>query len=131
MRRLGLRRYLKSCMHNTAFKSVEGKTSRSPELLPHLFPNYLGCHTKHWTEAISRRRMGFTSRRVAEGSASKTPKSFGNHTEDLFDGGHSLQELYTFWISEKKSQKVLRCDSHQNGFPKVTPHPALPRPLKS
>ena len=34
----------------------------------------------------------------------------------------SVPEQYTFWISPKKSQKVLRGGSHQNGFPEATPH---------
>jgi hypothetical protein len=29
----------------------------------------------------------------------------------------SIPEQYTFWISQKKSQKILRIGSHQNGFP--------------
>jgi hypothetical protein len=29
-----------------------------------------------------------------------------------------LHGLYTFWLFQKIAQKVLRCGSHQNGFPK-------------
>ena len=39
-------------------------------------------------------------------------KRFGERTMST----SSLQERYTFWIFKKKSQKVLRCGNHKNGF---------------
>jgi hypothetical protein len=44
----------------------------------------------------------------------------------------ALQALFSFWIFKKKSQKVLRCGSHQNGFPnsRTSPQRAIVAPLE-